>query len=72
MQNSFEIRLLSKAEKLRMMEAIWEDLSKDDDEVESPKWHQDALEETEERLKTGKEKVVDWGKAKEDLRERFK
>jgi phosphoribosylanthranilate isomerase len=71
MQNTFEIRHLSKEEKLRVMEAIWEDLSKDSEEVESPKWHQEALQETEERLKLGEEKMVDWHTAKKYLRERF-
>lgn len=36
MQNTFEIKNLSREEKLRVMEAIWEDLSKEGDQVESP------------------------------------
>ena len=71
MQNTFEIGLLSKEDKLRMMEAFWEDLSKEDTEVESPKWHQEALQETEHRLKLGEEKNIDWQTAKKDLRKRF-
>jgi len=53
------------------MEAIWEDLSKEDEEVESPKWHQEALQETEQRLNLGEEKKVDWHTAKKELRKRF-
>jgi Putative addiction module component len=71
MQNTFEIGHLSREEKLRVMEAIWEDLSKEDEEVESPKWHQEALKETEQRLKLGEEKKVDWHTAKKELREQF-
>jgi len=71
MQNIFEIGHLSREDKLRLMEAIWEDLSKDDEEVESPKWHQEALEETEQRLNLGEEKKVDWHTSKKELRERF-
>ena len=71
MQNTFEIRHLSREEKLRVMEAIWEDLSKEDTEVESPKWHQEALQETEQRLKLGEEKKIGWQTAKKDLRKRF-
>lgn len=72
MQNTFEIKHLSKKDKLRVMEAIWEDLSKEGEEVESPKWHQKVLKETEQRLNLGEEKIVDWGTAKKELRERFK
>ncbi len=71
MQNTFEIGHLSREDKLRVMEAIWEDLSKEDAEVESPKWHQEALQETEQRLNSGEENKVDWHTAKKELRERF-
>jgi hypothetical protein len=71
MQNTFEIGHLSREDKLRLMEAIWEDLSKEDEEVKSPQWHQEALQETEERLNSGQEKMVDWRTAKKQLRDRF-
>jgi hypothetical protein len=71
MQNTFEIRHLSREDKLRVMEAIWEDLTKEDEEVESPKWHQEALQEAEHRLNLGEEKMVDWDSAKKELRKRF-
>lgn len=72
MQNAIEIKHLSREEKLRVMEAIWEDLSREDEEVESPGWHQKALQETERRLSAGQEKIVDWQVAKKELRKRFK
>ncbi|MBN1904561.1 MAG: addiction module protein [Deltaproteobacteria bacterium] len=71
MQNTFEIGHLSREDKVRVMEAIWEDLSKEDEEIESPKWHQKALIETEKRLELGEEKIVDWSVAKKELRKRF-
>jgi len=71
MQSTIEIKHLSRKEKLRMMEAIWEDLSREDEEVESPGWHQQALLETERRLNAGQEKIVDWQAAKKELRNRF-
>ena len=71
MKNDIEIGHLSKEDKLRVMEAIWEDLSREDEEVESPKWHQEALQETERRLNLGEEKKVDWHSAKKELRKRF-
>ncbi len=71
MQSTIEIKHLSREEKLRVMEAIWEDLSREDDEVESPYWHQKALQETEQRFNSGQEKIVDWKVAKKELRKRF-
>jgi hypothetical protein len=71
MESAIEIKHLSRKEKLRMMEAIWEDLSREDEEVESPGWHQQALLDTEGRLSAGQEKIVDWQAAKKELRNRF-
>jgi hypothetical protein len=71
MQNTIEIKHLSREEKLRVMEAIWVDLSDEDDQVESPDWHKKALQETELLLSSGQEKILDWQDAKKDLRKRF-
>jgi endonuclease/exonuclease/phosphatase family metal-dependent hydrolase len=71
MSNCIEIQNLSKEEKLRVMEAIWEDLSKDDDQIESPDWHLQALQETDQRFRSGQENIVDWQDAKKELRKRF-
>jgi hypothetical protein len=72
MSNAIDIGRLSREEKLRIMEAIWEDLSRDQEQIESPEWHRELLEETERRRQSGQEGVVDWPEAKEKLRERFK
>ena len=71
MQSTIEIRHLSREEKLKVMEAIWEDLSREDEAVDSPDWHQKELQETEQRLSSGQEKIVDWQSAKKELRARF-
>ncbi len=71
MQNTIEIKQLSREEKLRVMEAIWEDLSTENELIESPEWHKDALQETERRLSSGQEKIMEWQDAKKELRKRF-
>jgi hypothetical protein len=71
MQNTIEIKHLSREEKLRVMEAIWEDLSNEEEQIESPDWHNKALKETEHRLSSGQERIVDWQDAKKELRNRF-
>ena len=71
MQNTIELKCLSREEKLRLMEAIWEDLLNEEEQIESPDWHKIALQETERRFSTGQEKIVDWQDAKKELRKRF-
>jgi len=65
------IKVLSVEQKLQVMEAIWQDLSGEEEAVQSPSWHQEALRETEQRCKAGKEAVFDWPDAKRELRKRF-
>ena len=57
--SALEIQQLPRQEKLRLMEALWADLSRDEAEVESPAWHADALRETAERVARCEEKVLD-------------
>ncbi|MBI4595953.1 MAG: addiction module protein [Candidatus Tectomicrobia bacterium] len=71
MSKLIEIQHLSREEKLRVMEAIWEDLSREDEQIESPDWHQQVLQETDQRLTSGQEKIIDWDDAKKELRKRF-
>jgi hypothetical protein len=65
------IHQMSRLEKLGAMEALWEDLSRDEPALQSPAWHEDALRETERRVAAGDEKAMDWDSAKKELRQRF-
>ena len=71
MKDILAIKQLSREEKLRMMEAIWEDLSRDEQSIQSPQWHESILQETEQRVQSGKEGILDWQEAKKELRKRF-
>ena len=53
------------------MEAIWKDLSNEDEQIESPDWHKKALQDTEENFFSGQEECFDWKEAKIKLRKRF-
>jgi len=66
--SSIDFKRMSREEKLKVMHAIWEDLAGDEDAVESPEWHGEALRETEERMRSGVEQVHDWDEAKTKLR----
>ena len=59
---------MPRREKLRLMEALWADLSGDEENLDSPAWHADALRETSERIARGEEKILDWEEAKLKLR----
>jgi len=65
------VRKLPRVEKLRLMETLWEELSRADGEFESPAWHAKELADTEQRLADGKEQIVDWETAKKKLRKQF-
>ena len=47
---------LSRSEKLRIIEQLWDELSRDPGSVESPAWHADALREAETRVANGEAK----------------
>lgn len=63
---------MTRIEKLKLMEALWEELSRPDTEFESPAWHAKELAATEQRLADGKEQVMDWDAAKKALRTKFR
>ena len=66
--SALEIQQMPRQEKLKLMEALWTDLSRDEAELESPAWHGDALRETADRVARGEEKLLIWKQAKAKLR----
>ena len=66
------VQQLPRSEKLKLMEALWEDLSRPDTELQSPAWHAEELAATEQRLAEGKEQILDWEVAKRELRSKAK
>ena len=55
------------AEKLELMEVIWEDLAKSAEEIPSPKWHDEVLAEVDRRIAAGEETFRDWEEVKVEL-----
>ena len=70
MQTTLALDKMTKEEKLRIMEALWIDLTKSQEEFSSPGWHEDVLIAREERIKSGIEEYKDWEIAKKELRDR--
>ena len=62
-----EIRQLPLAEKLQIMEAIWEDLRAQAERIPVPPWHKRLLDERRKAVEEGREGVLDWDSIKDSL-----
>jgi putative addiction module component (TIGR02574 family) len=60
---------LSRTDKLRIIEQLWDELSHSPEGVESPAWHANALHEAEKAYESGQAEMLDWGQAKARLRQ---
>jgi hypothetical protein len=58
---------MSVEEKLQMMEALWDDLSQNADEIQPPAWHGEVLAEREAAIARGDEQFEDWEAAREKI-----
>ena len=55
------------AEKLQIMEAIWEDLRAQAEQVAVPQWHRDLLDDRRKAVEEGQEPLLDWDSIKDSL-----
>ena len=69
MKPIIDLDKLTRLEKLQAMEQLWADLCRDEEELESPQWHREVLEQRERDLKDGKDTFVSLEEAKRILRE---
>lgn len=67
MSTELQIDQLTVAEKLRIMERLWEDLRARADGGPVPQWHQDLLDEREQLVETGEARFDDWDAAKKRI-----
>lgn len=59
---------MTTGEKLRVMEELWMDLTRNADSYGSPAWHGDVLSERDKRVAEGRESYMKWEDAKRELR----
>lgn len=57
-------------QRVELMEALWKVMRRNPEEVESPDWHREVLEERERALASGETEFIDWEDAKVYIRER--
>jgi hypothetical protein len=70
MDITLPLKQMTLAEKLRIMEILWDDLCREEDPLPSPDWHRQILQLRSQRIETGQARFVDWQEAKERIRER--
>ena len=60
---------LTRMDKLRIIEQLWDELSRSPEQIESPAWHADALQEAEQAVADGEARFEDWKQVKDRLRQ---
>jgi len=66
---SVDIRIesLSVAEKIQLLESVWQSLCAHACDVRSPEWHREVLDDRRRRLKDGRATISAWLDAKARL-----
>ena len=59
---------MSLIEKLEVMESLWADLSRHPEELPSPDWHREVLQERKRLVAAGELNFLDWETALAELR----
>jgi putative addiction module component (TIGR02574 family) len=70
--STLPIETFSVAEKLLLMERLWENLSRRPSDVSIPESHGDVLLERQDAVREGRTSFVEWEVARKRLRERLK
>jgi len=63
-----QIEKLSVTEKIQVMESLWDSLCTHADNINSPAWHSEVLQQREEMLENGTDTFIDWNDVKKDIR----
>lgn len=71
---SFDLPLhrMTTEEKLSALEAIWQDLSRTPESIQSPQWHAEVMREREALIRDGQSRFVDWEEAKKNISDKLK
>jgi hypothetical protein len=60
---------LTRIDKLRIIEQLWQELSASPEQAEPPHWHANVLKESEEAIASGEATFEDWKQVKLRLRQ---
>jgi hypothetical protein len=67
MSIELSLETLSVAEKVRLLESVWQSLCRHSGDVQSPEWHQEVLMERNRRLESDQASISSWSDAKARL-----
>jgi putative addiction module component (TIGR02574 family) len=65
------ISKLSFVEKLKLMEKLWADLTREEKKLKSPAWHEVVLKDREAAYQAGKLILSDWQQAKKRIKKKI-
>ena len=65
--SSDQLDALTVAEKVRLLEQVWQSLCSQPDSIASPEWHADVLMERLQKLLDGSATSIPWNEAKAQL-----
>lgn len=67
-----EINKLDLADKIILVEDIWDSIARNNNELPLPEWQKNGLEKRYSEYKAGKLDLHDWNAVHEDLRKKYK
>ena len=59
------------SEKLMTMEALWDDICRNEEQIPVQEWHKEILDERQRQIDSGEARFVDWEEAKARIRARI-
>lgn len=71
MRPDLPLEQMTVADKIMTMEALWDSLCRDDEQVESPLWHGEVLDQRMAALESGEVELEDLEVAKRKIRDQL-
>jgi len=68
MSVTLQLDQMSTKEKITIMESLWDSLCQKSEDIASPSWHVQALNQREKDIKEGLDSFSDWEEAKINIR----
>jgi putative addiction module component (TIGR02574 family) len=69
---SLPIDRMTIEEKLMAMEALWDNLCRNEAQIPVEDWHKELLDERQRQIDSGEARFVDWETAKARIRDRIR
>ena len=67
MEIELPVKQMTVEEKLRVMDILWDDLRRNEENLPVPQWHKDLLDQREQFVREGKARFSDWETAKKRI-----